>query len=121
MTLNGYVPSQGDIVMLNFFSTSDTKSKKRRPALVISNSDYNRLTNFCAVCPITSYSLNKPMNFKLKGYKTSGQVVTSQFRTMDFSFKAARKIEFVEKIEVEEFAIISQMIHQIFQFDGFQP
>lgn len=44
---------QGDIVYLDFDPQSGHEQKGRRPALVISNNLFNRVSSLTMVCPIT--------------------------------------------------------------------
>ena len=44
---------QGDIVYLDFDPQAGHEQKDRRPALVISNNLFNRVSSLTMVCPIT--------------------------------------------------------------------
>ena len=55
----GYVPERGDLVWIDFDPQAGHEQAKRRPALVLSRSAYNRPTSLCLVCPVSS---------KIKGY-----------------------------------------------------
>ncbi|WP_278915433.1 type II toxin-antitoxin system PemK/MazF family toxin [Ligilactobacillus agilis] len=48
-----YLPHKGDIVTIDFNPSSGSEIHKRRPALVISNSQYSSLTRLAVVCLIT--------------------------------------------------------------------
>jgi mRNA interferase MazF len=52
-------PERGDIAWLSFDPQAGHEQAGRRPALVISPSEYNRRTGLMLVCPITN---------KVKGY-----------------------------------------------------
>jgi mRNA interferase MazF len=70
--------------------------KDRRPALVISNENFNNFSNLAIVCPITNTMKNYPFHIKLDGRtKTSGVVLCDQARTLDIN---ARNYEFIELI-----------------------
>jgi mRNA interferase MazF len=112
-----YCPKQGDIVWVDFDPTRGREIKKRRPACVVSSDNYNRLTGFVVVCPITSNVRNNPANYTLSGTKTSGQIITSQIRSLDVSQLSGRKIEFIEKLTASQLGSIAQMISFIFEFD----
>lgn len=45
---------QGDIVFMDFNPTKGHEQAGRRPALIISNNDYNRIMGLYVVCPITN-------------------------------------------------------------------
>ncbi|WP_225425034.1 type II toxin-antitoxin system PemK/MazF family toxin [Lentilactobacillus parafarraginis] len=56
----GYTPEQGDIVYVTFDPQSGREIKKRRPALVVSATPYNRATGFVQICPIISTIRHRP-------------------------------------------------------------
>lgn len=49
----GYLPHKGDIVTIDFNPSLGSEIRKRRPALMISNSQYSSLTRLAVVCLIT--------------------------------------------------------------------
>ncbi|MFC1768204.1 type II toxin-antitoxin system PemK/MazF family toxin [Nanoarchaeota archaeon] len=55
---------QRDIILLPYPFT-DLSGKKVRPALVISNDDYNNETNDCIMVPITSVIKDDPFSISL--------------------------------------------------------
>ena len=54
-----YLPHKGDIVAIDFNPSSGSEIRKRRPALVISNSRYSALTGLAVVCPIIHVQTNR--------------------------------------------------------------
>ena len=52
--MSDYRPTQGDIVMLDFTSQAGHEQVGRRPALVVSNSSFQRYTGLAIFCPITN-------------------------------------------------------------------
>ena len=54
-----YLPHKGDIVTIDFNPSSGSEIRKRRPALVISNSQYSSLTRLAVVCLITHAPNNR--------------------------------------------------------------
>ena len=48
------VYSQGDIIEVNFDPTKGHEPAKRRPALVVSDYDFNLSTSMTIVCPIST-------------------------------------------------------------------
>lgn len=46
----------GDVVWANFDPSAGHEQRKRRPAVVVSNDEYNRYNNLVMVVPITSSS-----------------------------------------------------------------
>lgn len=57
---NQYIPRKGDIVLINFNPSAGREIQKYRPALVVSNQKYARLTKLALVCPIT-HAVNNRM------------------------------------------------------------
>ena len=58
---------QGDIIYMDFDPQAGHEQKGRRPALVVSNNLFNRVSSLTMVCPIThrpkksfSYPLGQP-------------------------------------------------------------
>jgi mRNA interferase MazF len=112
-----YVAKQGDLIWVDFNPAKGREIQKRRPALVISSDAYNKTTGFVVVCPITSTIRVNPTNHTLMNTKTTGQVITSQIRSLDVSGNAARRIEFIEQLPTEQFGIIAQLVNHVFDFD----
>lgn len=91
-----YVPSAGDIVILNFNPQSGHEQQGRRPALVVSARAFNQKTGLVFVCPITNtdngFLYHVPLG---KSQKTTGFVMVEQFKSLDVM---ARKARFVERV-----------------------
>lgn len=86
---------QGDIVYLDFDPQSGHEQKGRRPALVVSNNLFNRVSSLTMVCPITHTDRSHPFHVRLEGTeKIDGFVMCDQARMLDL---ASRKASFVEK------------------------
>jgi len=107
-----YIPKKGDLVWVNFDPSSGKEIQKRRPGLVISRYEFNRSTLFAVICPITSTIRNHPTRYTLPDdLDISGQIVISQLKSLDFK---VRKIDFVEKLSLQDIAKIDQIIEYIF-------
>ena len=90
-----YIPSQGDIVLLDFSPTKGHEQFGKRPAIVISNNVFNKYTKMVIVCPITSNEKEFPTHYVLEDTKkTHGSVLCEHIRSIDYE---NRKIKFVEK------------------------
>jgi len=90
-----YVPDQGDICWISLNPQSGHEQKGRRPALVVSNMDYNRRTGLSICCPITNTDSRFPLHIRLSGCTTSGFVIVEHLKSLDYT---ARQAEFIEKI-----------------------
>ena len=89
-----YVPEKGDIVLLSFDPSSGKEIIKRRPALVISRSAFNKHTGFVIVAPITSTVRGNALEVELEETSTKGVILVHQLRSLDGK---SRDIKFIEK------------------------
>ena len=89
-----YVPEKGDIVLLSFDPSSGKEIIKRRPALVISRSAFNKHTGFVIVAPITSTVRGNALEVELKETSTKGVILVHQLLSLDGK---SRDIKFIEK------------------------
>lgn len=93
--LSLYIPKQGDIVKLNFEPQAGHEQKGYRPALVVSNNDFNLFTRIGAiVCPITNTNRKSSLHIKLPPYlKTTGFIMCEQLKSLDVAARGARFFE----------------------------
>lgn len=90
-----YIPQKGDLVILSFNPQAGHEQKGRRPALVVSNTLFNKHTGLAMVCPITNRNRNYPFHVKVHDQSSlSGYIMVEQIKSIDY---ANRKIKFVEK------------------------
>lgn len=92
-----YIPKQGDIVYLDFNPQTGHEQAGRRPALVVSNNDFNDFMRIGAiVCPITNTDKDLPIHVRLPiETKTTGVIMCDQVKSLDV---AARNVEFHEEV-----------------------
>lgn len=80
-----YQPKQGDVVMMNFTPNAGSETRGHRPALVISDKDFNIATGMAAVCPISNQAKGGSFEVSLpRGISVTGVVISSEFRTLDW-------------------------------------
>ena len=113
VTTENYIPKRGDIVWINFEPQTGKEQKGRRPAVVISNSRYNKVVGLAIFCPITS---------KIKGYpfevilppasSTSGSILADQIKSFDWK---TRNTEFIEEIDTETMEKLLELIGKIIE------
>jgi mRNA interferase MazF len=90
-----YVPKQGDFVAVSFDPQSGHEQKGRRPALVLSKTEFNRRTGFAMLCPVTNTFRNFPFHVSVpSGSKLTGYIMVEQIKSIDY---ASRKAQFIEK------------------------
>ncbi|WP_429971725.1 type II toxin-antitoxin system PemK/MazF family toxin [Fructilactobacillus sp. Tb1] len=106
-----YLPRRKDIMYLDFDPQSGMEIKKRRPALVLSNTDYSRRTGLVAVSPITHGQSNHVTSIPVRGREVDGYVNALQFYTFDFR---TRHAQYVEKVSDRVFFKVMNVIKQIF-------
>lgn len=88
---------QGDILFIDFEPIKGHEQGGFRPALVISNSNFNKLAGGLIIAlPIASKFFSHPLRININGKKIKGQVLAHHLRTIDLK---ARKHRFVEKID----------------------
>jgi mRNA interferase MazF len=89
-------PERGDICRVNFDPRTGHEQGGERPALVISNSGYNRRTGLMICLPITSRSKGYRTELPLpQTLSTSGVILTSHVYTLDWQ---ARGVRFAESL-----------------------
>ena len=78
-------PKQGEIIFTNFDPVRGHEQSGYRPALVVSNADFNKASNLILVCPITSTNRKKPMDIPLIGTKITGYILCEHIKAVDLS------------------------------------
>ena len=61
-----YVPKQGDIVWVDFNPQSGHEQAGRRPALVLSATEYNRKVGLMLCCPLTNQVKGYPFEVAME-------------------------------------------------------
>lgn len=90
------IPDRGDIVYLDFNPQTGTEQARRRLALVLSPKDFNQVTGYASMCPISSTT--RPWGFHVqlpKDLAVSGVIITDQLKNLDFR---ARNATIKEKV-----------------------
>ncbi|KAA3614748.1 MAG: type II toxin-antitoxin system PemK/MazF family toxin [Calditrichaeota bacterium] len=97
MTINTkstYTPERGHFILLDFMPSAGVEIDKRRPALVISASEFNVTTGLVLVCPITSTIRENPFNVTIpNGHKVQGEILSHQVKTLDWESRRAELLE----------------------------
>ena len=85
---------QGDLIWIDFDPQAGHEQKSRRPAIVVSKTNFNRQNAFTMVCPITTTARNHPTELKLPdGLGVSGTILCDQARFLDLNSRNATLIE----------------------------
>jgi mRNA interferase MazF len=86
-----YVPRKGDFVALTFDPRSGHEQRGRRPALVISNDQFNAKTGLAVVCPITNTDRGIPFHVPIPDTAVmTGFVMVDQVKSVDFESRNAK-------------------------------
>lgn len=87
---------QGTIIRLDLNPTNGKEQAGYRPALVISNKDFNEFTNLVILCPISSISNSFPLHINLEdNLVTNGKVLCQHPKKIDLN---AREYKIIEKV-----------------------
>lgn len=100
---------QGDIVKVSFNPQQGHEQAGYRPALVVSNDDFNARTRLAIVCPITNTLNSFPLHLPLpRDLTTTGAVLCEHIRTLDLN---ARQHNYIETVPIE---FLQQVIDILF-------
>jgi mRNA interferase MazF len=98
-----YVPSKGDYIAVNFDPQSGREQKGRRPALVISNTIFNRRTGFAIVCPLTKTSRGYRLHVPVEDSpNVTGFIMVEQIKSIDLAARDAKRIGTASEAVLEE-------------------
>ena len=111
--VNKYIPSQGDIVFLDFNPTKGHGQKGYRPVLIISNNIFNENTHMAFVCPITSNTKEYPTHYILEDTKKiKGSVLCEHLRSIDYE---KRNVKLVEKASDNDIISVLMLTNACFE------
>jgi mRNA interferase MazF len=97
------VPDKGDYITVTFDPQSGHEQKGRRPALVVSNTLFNKHTGLAIVCPITNTQRHFPFHVAVTDDATlTGFVMVEQVKSIDFRARKARKIARASRAIMDE-------------------
>jgi mRNA interferase MazF len=103
--------NQGDIIYMDFDPQAGHEQKGRRPAIVVTNQVFNKISNLRMVCPITTTDRNHPLHVKLpENLKTTGFIMCDQARMLDLK---ARNAAYEENVPSD---VINKVVDLIISF-----
>ena len=105
---------QGDVLYFDFSPSVDTEINGIRPAVVVSNDQYNRHTGYLMVVPITAHGTNFGSYVDLDGYKHFyGRANAAQVHC----YSAARaRSKAMEQLRVQDFNQIKRKVKEILAY-----
>lgn len=90
---NLYIPERGDIVWMDFDPVLGSEQGGRRPALILTYSNYNDRSGICVVCPITTQTKGYPFEVRIpEGLSVEGSILTDQIKCQDWRYRNIQKI-----------------------------
>lgn len=91
-----FVPDIGDVVIVDFNPQAGHEQAGKRPALVLSPKNFNKITGFAWLCPITNQAKGYPFEVTVEGSKkTTGVILTDQMKSLDWSARSLHKVDAV--------------------------
>lgn len=109
------IPEKGDLVYLNFDPQAGREQKGRRPALILSPKEFNRLTGFAVVCPTTNQKKGYPFEVDIpEGLKVQGVILTDQVKSLDLK---ERDFDWKDKLPEDVLNTCIRRIHRIIFID----
>lgn len=107
------IPDVGDLVWVDLDPVLGTEQAGRRPALVLTDFDFNKRNPRSVICPITSNMTPWPTKVLLPvGMRTRGAVLTDQPRTVD---RAKRGFRFIERAPDEVLEAVRAILGELLQ------
>jgi len=107
---------QGDIIIVDFAPAEGREQTGKRPALVISNTKYNKQSNLVLACPITS--VMKPMKIRVPlddRTNTQGDILCEQVRIIDL---LKRQHYVVEQIPQDKLREVCNVINALISVEN---
>jgi mRNA interferase MazF len=88
-----YIPRKGDFIAVTFDPQSGHEQRGRRPALVVSNTQFNEHTGLAIVCPLTSKDRKFPFHVAVVNHRqVGGFVMVEQVKSIDYRARKAYQI-----------------------------
>jgi mRNA interferase MazF len=88
-----YIPDKGDVIWLNFNPQTGHEQAGKRPAMVVTPMQYNKVTGLGLFCPVTSKIKNYPFEVKIpEGFGISGVILADHVKNLDWKAREAELI-----------------------------
>ena len=109
-----YVPERGDLVWLDFDPQAGHEQSGKRPAIILSPSEYNARIGLCVVCPITSKKKGYPFEVQINERRISGVVLSDHIKSLDWK---VRDIRYIEKASKSVLELVAENIQLLIGID----
>lgn len=98
-----YISERGHFIRLNFDPQAGHEQMGTRPALVVSQTKFNRKMGFVFVCPISTTQRKNPFYVPIpEGEAITGVIMTDQLRSLDYRARQASFLSECREDVVEE-------------------
>ena len=103
---------QGDIIFMDFNPTKGHEQSGKRPAVIVSINDYQRIMGMAIVCPITNNTKYFPTHLLLDNRtKTTGSILCEHVKAVDLE---NRNAQFIEKLPNDLLEDVLDIIQSFF-------
>jgi len=108
-----YIPKKGDFVAVTFDPQFGHEQRGRRPALVVSNTLFNRHAGLAILCPLTNTDRQFPFHVAVvDNPEVTGFVMVEQVKSIDFTARKVKRIgRASEKLLEEVLSILDACIY----------
>lgn len=104
-----YVPSRADVVNVQLDPTVGHEQSGFRPAIVLSDYNYNRKTGLATICVITTKMKGYPFEVQIpEGTGVQGVILANHIRAISLT---SREVEFKCKVSWELYLEVWKMIN----------
>jgi mRNA interferase MazF len=101
-----YHPDRGDLAWINFEPQAGGEQAKNRPALILTNREFNLDTGLLIACPVTRTDRPFGSRVKLTGTETTGFVMVEQVKSVDWRVRGAAFIETVPRSVLRDVKLV---------------
>jgi mRNA interferase MazF len=98
-----YIPKKGDFIAVTLDPQSGHEQRGRRPALVVSKTQFNEHTGLAIVCPLTTKDRRFPFHVAIQNHPgVTGFVMVEQVKSIDYRARKAHRIGSASEVVLEE-------------------
>ncbi len=110
MSQAAYQPDRGDVAWINFEPQAGREQAKNRPALILTNREFNVDTGLLIACPITRTDRPFGSRVKMSGTGTTGFVMVEQVKSIDWRVRGAAFIETAPRAVLRDVKLVLDAI-----------
>jgi mRNA interferase MazF len=108
-----YEPDRGDLAWINVEPQVGREEARNRPALVLSNREFNVTTGLLVACPVTRTERLYGSRVRLTDTVTQGFVMVEQVKSIDWRVRGTAFIEAVPRSVVDTVKLVLAVILDI--------